>query len=228
MASRIRIKRSDVAGKVPQAGDLELGELAINTHDGRLFARRDNGTPSIHEIGAGVPVGVITLWSGPVTNIPQGWVLCDGTNGTPDLRGRFIVGGGGNYTVGATGGRNAISEVPSHSHTVSGTTSSGGAHSHTGTTSTYGGHRPDNTTAQNRSRSSDNRNYITKQLTGRGSGIAGSNRYIFNVVGAHSHSFSTNTGGAHSHSFSATTSATGVASVDTRPPYFALCYIMKV
>jgi microcystin-dependent protein len=38
--------------------------------------------------------GMISMWSGDVTKIPSGWALCDGTNGTPDLRGRFIVGHG--------------------------------------------------------------------------------------------------------------------------------------
>lgn len=51
MANTIRIKRSAVAGKVPTTGDVQLGELAVNTFDGRLFTRRDNGTASIVEIG---------------------------------------------------------------------------------------------------------------------------------------------------------------------------------
>lgn len=52
-----------------------------------------------------VPAGVIALWSGAVDAIPAGWALCDGTQGTPDLRGRFIVGAGNeDYPVGSTGG----------------------------------------------------------------------------------------------------------------------------
>lgn len=43
-------------------------------------------------MGSGVPSGVILLWSGTIATIPQGWALCDGTNGTPDLRDRFVVG----------------------------------------------------------------------------------------------------------------------------------------
>ena len=38
--------------------------------------------------------GIIVAFSGDVSGIPQGWALCDGTNGTPDLRGRFILGAG--------------------------------------------------------------------------------------------------------------------------------------
>ena len=43
------------------------------------------------------PSGGIVLWSGVTTNIPSGWVLCDGQNSTPDLRGKFIIGAGGSY-----------------------------------------------------------------------------------------------------------------------------------
>jgi len=57
-------------------------------------------------------------WSGPISEIPNGWQLCDGSDGAPDLRGRFIVGAGGLYGVGAQGG------ADSHRHTLSGTTGS--------------------------------------------------------------------------------------------------------
>jgi hypothetical protein len=48
--------------------------------------------------------GMILLWSGSVASIPSGWVLCNGSSGTPDLRDRFIVGAGSTYAVNATGG----------------------------------------------------------------------------------------------------------------------------
>ena len=67
-----------------------------------------------------VPVGTIVLWSGTTSNIPTGWVLCNGSNGTPDLRDRFIVGAGSTYSVGATGGEASHTltedELPSHTH----------------------------------------------------------------------------------------------------------------
>lgn len=53
MANTLKIKRSAVASKVPLVGDLQLGELAVNTYDGKLFLKKDNGTASIVEIGAG-------------------------------------------------------------------------------------------------------------------------------------------------------------------------------
>jgi microcystin-dependent protein len=75
---------------------------------------------------AGVfPSGGIIIWSGSSASIPSGWVLCNGSNSTPDLRDRFVVGAGSTYAVGATGGSaNAI--VVSHTHTA---TDSG--HTHT-------------------------------------------------------------------------------------------------
>lgn len=67
--------------------------------------------------GAGLPSGCIVLWSGSVASIPSGWYLCNGSNGTPDLRNRFIVGAGSTYSVGGTGG-SADAIVVSHTHTA--------------------------------------------------------------------------------------------------------------
>jgi len=67
-----------------------------------------------------VPSGMILLWSGSIGSIPVGYLLCDGTNGTPDLRNRFLVGSGSTYAVNATGG-SADSIVVSHNHTATST-----------------------------------------------------------------------------------------------------------
>ena len=61
-----------------------------------------NGTWNV--LRANVPSGIIVIWSGSVDSIPEGWALCDGTNGTPDLRNRFVVGAGNRYALGAAGG----------------------------------------------------------------------------------------------------------------------------
>ena len=59
------------------------------------------GNASVKNMGTGsndvapgniLPVGGIMIWGGTVSSIPTGWVLCDGTNSTPDLRGKFVVG----------------------------------------------------------------------------------------------------------------------------------------
>jgi len=64
-----------------------------------------------------VPRGSIVMWSGSVASIPAGFTLCDGTNGAPDLRDRFVIGAGRNYSVNQTGGtKDAV--VVSHTHTL--------------------------------------------------------------------------------------------------------------
>lgn len=68
-------------------------------------------------VANGFPSGGIALWSGSSTTIPGGWYLCDGTNGTPDLRNRFVVGATSTYAVGASGG-SADAIVVSHTHTL--------------------------------------------------------------------------------------------------------------
>ena len=65
----------------------------------------------------GVPVGGIIMWSGATNNIPTGWALCDGQNGTPNLQDKFIVGAGSTYAVDATGG-SADATLVSHTHNL--------------------------------------------------------------------------------------------------------------
>jgi hypothetical protein len=60
----IRLKRSAVAGKAPQTADLELGELAVNTYDGKLYLRSNDGTDAILEVG---PVRSVAGRTGAVT-----------------------------------------------------------------------------------------------------------------------------------------------------------------
>jgi microcystin-dependent protein len=67
--------------------------------------------------GAIVPTGGIIMWSGSIASIPSGWALCNGSNGTPDLRDKFVVGAGSAYAVNATGG-SADAIVVSHTHTA--------------------------------------------------------------------------------------------------------------
>lgn len=93
-------------------------------------------------VTAAIPAGVILLWSGSIASIPSGWLLCNGTSGTPDLRDRFVVGAGSTYAVGATGGATTVTlsttNLPSHTHTIAasgntGTESQGHTHTFSGT-----------------------------------------------------------------------------------------------
>ena len=123
----------------------------------------------------GIPSGVIMMWSGAVNAIPTGFVLCNGSNSTPDLRDRFVVGAGNSYSVGDNGGSVTATDTVSVSVSGSGTTG--------------------------------NQNW------GSGSGQ-------YQPTNGWQQS-------GHNHSFSFSGSGSDTVSIDTRSPYYALCYIMK-
>jgi hypothetical protein len=86
-------------------------------------------------VAAAIPSGMIMIWSGSVGSIPSGWVLCNGSNSTPDLRDKFVIGAGSTYAVGGTGGsKDAV--VVSHTHTA---TVTDPGHNHTNSTTAYAG-----------------------------------------------------------------------------------------
>jgi len=150
------------------------------------------------------PVGGIILWSGSTASIPSGWVLCDGSNSTPDLRDRFVVGAGSTYAVDATGGESSVtlatSQIPAHNHSASSsssTTINDSGHSHsiptvstTGSGSIIG--------------SRDSGTALTVNTNSATTGITASTSTSTSIG---------NTGGGGSH--------------ENRPPYYALAYIMK-
>lgn len=93
--------------------------LQITQPQGHAASHREGGNDPLFGL---VPIGGIILWSGATTTIPHRWQICNGTNGTPDLRDRFIAGAGSTYAVGDTGG--ATSNTPSafsHDHNHDGT-----------------------------------------------------------------------------------------------------------
>jgi hypothetical protein len=66
-----------------------------------------------------LPAGVIVMWSGSLDKIPSGWVLCDGRDGTPDLRDRFVVGAASEEYLGKTGGsRTHRHRARDHTHQI--------------------------------------------------------------------------------------------------------------
>ena len=72
--------------------------------------------------GATIPAGLISMWSGSIGSIPAGWYLCDGSNGTPNLTDRFVIGAGSTYAVNGTGGASTATlitaNMPAHTHTA--------------------------------------------------------------------------------------------------------------
>ena len=96
--------------------------------------------------GATIPAGLISMWSGSIGSIPSGWYLCDGSNGTPNLTDRFVIGAGSTYAVNGTGGASSVTLVtanmPAHTHTATSTvTDPGHLHSYqySGTAQSNGG-----------------------------------------------------------------------------------------
>ena len=93
-----------------------------NQAAGKVLTSDASGVGTWQPVSSGIPSGVIVIWSGSIGSIPEGWALCDGTSGTPDLRDRFIVAAGSSYNVGDTGGEAfhtlTINEMPSHTHTM--------------------------------------------------------------------------------------------------------------
>ena len=145
-----------------------------------------------------MPTGGIIMWSGSIASIPASWYLCNGANGTPDLRDRFIVGAGTTYAVAATGGAATVTltvaQTPAHTHTFSGTTSTDGAHTHGG---------------------------VPVQSSDTDRGVGNSSLFSLDNIG------STASSGSHTHTISGTTSSIGSGtSHENLPPYYALAYIM--
>ena len=159
---------------------------------------------------------MIMLWGGTIANIPAGWGLCDGTNGTPDLRDRFIVGAREDEASDAK--TNLTGSL-----TVSGgdlTTASGGAHSHTGSTQSH-----TLTLSQIPSHSHNISLPITFHDTGAGGVSPTWSGPQASQSAAAAVSTNTQGGGAgHTHGISEEAAHTHEAT----PPYYALAYIMKL
>jgi microcystin-dependent protein len=158
-------------------------------------------------VAPGFPSGGIIIWSGSAAAIPAGWLLCDGTNSTPNLRDRFVVGAGSTYAVGATGGAATVTlttgNLPAHTHTVNintGAMSANASHTHT---------VPSNV---------DNLGVNTGNGT---AGITGGDLQIVNSTTSASNI-------DHVHNVNGNTGSIGSGTAhENLPPYYALCYIMK-
>lgn len=200
-------------GMTVSSKNLTVTNLDLNVSNGKLYAASQltalNFSTDINatNVNGPIPKGGIIMWSGSLSSIPKGWVLCDGKSGTPDLRERFVICASdtGAYTVGTTGGENAhtltIKELPNHTHT--GSTTSNGNHSHK-----YKG----DTDVSSIPFACDGSDEPSKS-----SGKIGSDPldYGGEVAGEHEHTLTIgNSGSGNAH--------------ENRPPYYALAYIMKI
>lgn len=153
-----------------------------------------------------VPTGGIIMWSGSVLAIPTGWTLCDGTDGTPDLQDRFVVGAGSTYGVGATGGADTVTlstnNMPAHNHSASSSSTS---------TVSDPGH-----------------DHNAKVRSASPSAATGTTRYALGTGPAYFPTDKATTGISVSTSTSTSIGIAGSGTAhENRPPYYALAYIMK-
>ena len=224
----------------PNSNTLTVGTIAATTFSG---------------IPDSFPSGGIIIWSGAANNLPNGWSLCDGQNGTPDLRNRFVVGastGTGDTTypglsVNATGG-SANATLVSHSHTVDNHTHSDGTlvvdnHSHSVNINTNNNSHThhhimpgdDQLTFANGRAGWSNRSAASYPYDANSSTSGGGQMWrTSDNSHTHSHNVSGNTGGSApgisgstGGSAPGTNSQGSTATNANLPPYFALCYIMK-
>ncbi len=171
------------------------------------------------------------MWGGLISDIPSGWALCDGANGTPDLRDRFILGVSASEDPGETGGSHtktlSTSNLPSHTHgfttgkesqkhTHTITIASGGAHHHTGRSKGFTG-----VTASKAGW------YFLRRIKS-GDSYDDTPRITHETGGAHAHS-ATAGSVSQTHTHSGTTASTGSGTaIDIRPKYYKLAFIMKL
>lgn len=155
-----------------------------------------------------VPQGTILSWFGQLANIPSGFAVCDGKNGTPDLRNRFIVGAGDQYKLSATGGEDkhilSLAEMPSHNHDASSAVGY-----FRGRSNAFYGKGPSNTLGWNTA--SGCFSVVESGLRSEGNADSNRTEYVIKFDGS---KIVKSQGDSQAH--------------ENRPPYYALYFIMKL
>lgn len=197
-AARTFIGLADVSAMRSNLG------LVIGTNTGQVITAVSNGRlPALdaRNLTNTLPAGLIMMWSGNIASIPANFRLCDGANGTPDLRDKFIVGAGLSYVPGANGG------ATTHTHTVT-------VQNTTLTISTMPSHNHQ-AFSWPQNRFDNNGTYAS--LARRDGGGQYLDMTTSNVPGI------SYQGGDGSHGHGAT-----VSTASNLPPYYALAYVMSV
>ena len=127
--------RCDTQAELPSSNVLD-GDSAYAINTKKMFDRVEGAWVERGDAsntgggGSSVPAGCILMWTGLLSAIPSGWVLCDGANGTPDLRSKFIKGAAAAAEAGDTGGAathihadhashtHAYTQIVNHTHPV--------------------------------------------------------------------------------------------------------------
>jgi microcystin-dependent protein len=163
---------------------------------------------------AAIPAGLIAIWHGLLADIPDGWVLCDGTNGTPNLLDKFVKGVADDETdPGDTGGEASVTlaaaDLPSHKHSIA----NSGTHQHTISSSGNHAHK----TNAGGEAAFEYGDYAGPEYTPNTD---------TSQAGDHNHGGNAGAGGNHNHG--AETGAIGSgAAHENRPPFYEVAFIMK-
>lgn len=191
----------DSGGSIPFSNFQRLSLETIKTYVDNVNIVANNALTIAQQAVSGVSSfspGMIMLWSGAINSIPSGWALCDGLDGRPNLKGRFIVGysaSTGTYSMGATGGLASVtlttSQIPAHSHSMG----SAGRHQH-----------------------------FVKEVIRGDEGSSGDDQSVGSYDESGTSKF-TNFAGEHTHTINL---AGGGGAHENRPPYYTLAYIIKL
>lgn len=187
-------------GTFQGAVDLRESELLID--DDQIPLRAVAGIEDLISDTA-IPAGLICMWAGSTETIPAGWAICDGTQGTPNLTDRFVIGAGTSLAAGEIGGTLGhshpvtVTEAGAHTHPVTGIATSS---SPTGVTLTPTTFRVENEQQQET---------MLKSAT------------ISDPGHSHTTSGMTDSSGAHIHTASS-------EAAEHIPPYYALAFIMRL
>jgi hypothetical protein len=211
----VRLADSDLAAtmQLPPANVRANGVFAFDA-DGNVAILQPDLSGSITDsylqllvtnaVNTVFPREIVVPFAGSLANIPTGWQLCDGTNGTPDLRDKFIVAAGPVRTAGSTGGAASV------------TSSGGGGHDHGGVTQqtalTVGQLPPHNHQTE-----------WTQYGEGGGTGrpFVVADGFGANLSGTEL------SGSGEGHSHPITAAGNHTHTVATLPPYYALAFIAR-
>lgn len=151
-----------------------------------------------------VPIGVAFPYFGNIEDLPANYAVCNGQNGTPDLTDRFIVGSGGQYARGDTGGSTTTGQAGSHNHTIN-----------------VAGHAL--TEQQIPPHSHNNR-----LSEGAGGGVSGASVQVKGYGNLYQWNTERDGGGGQPHSHGATSNNAGQHSHSSVPPYYAAVWVMRI
>lgn len=213
-----------------EISDRKSADTALETKINQEIADRQTAiSESVDSITTNILTllkGIIVMWSGTIDTIPNGWVLCNGSNGTPDLTDKFVMGAGKTYSAFDKGGQASITltaqNMPKHNHSASISISNAGGHTHNrGNMNIYG-----TFTASDYAFSYSGTFWKISAGNGRpnksGDGATVGFSADRNWAG------NTSSNGDHSHTGSCSVQYAGEGTAfDSLPPYYCLAFIMK-